>query len=251
MKPVIYLSLFSLLMVISFHSYAQETILLKGKIRADSLNGASIHIFNPNKNSGTISSPTGEFKITVSIHDTIYFTSIQFKEEKKVINRQIMEEGYFIVNLTERINELDEVFVSNLSLTGNLKVDVSKIRVYDQAFFGFPVTKHLTMEERRLKSAKTGSVNYLFNYLSGKTTYLEQLKTIEEQKGIAQKGMAAVATSYFINSLRIPENQILDFIYYCMENPNFHLLLLPQRGLDLIEYYQMKAPQYLIHKKEN
>lgn len=63
--------------------------------------------------------------------------------------------------------------------------------------------------------------------------------------------MAAVAKSYFIDDLHIPENQILDFINYCMENPNFRMLLSPQRALDLIEYYQMKAPKYLKHKELN
>lgn len=236
-------------MVISFHSNAQETILLKGRIMADSLNGVSIHIINLSKGSGTTNSPSGDFEITVSLHDTISFSSIQFKEKEEVISKQIMEEGYLIVKLTERINDLEEVYLSNLSLTGNMKVDISNLKVFDPAILGFPITSRLSMEERRLKSAKTGAANYLFNSLSGKTKYLKNLKTIVNQNGIAEKGMAAVAKSYFIDDLHIPENQILDFIYYCMENPNFHKLLLPQRGLELIEYYEMKAPKYLKNKE--
>ena len=182
MKPIISISIFSLFISISFHSNAQETILLKGRIMADSLNGTPIHILNLNKRSGTTNLPSGEFEINVSLHDTISFSSIQFKEQENVISKQIMEEGYLIVKLTERINDLEEVHLSNLSLTGNMKVDISNFKVFDQAFFGFPITTRLSMEQRRLKSAKTGAANYLFNSLSGKTTYLENLKTIVNQK---------------------------------------------------------------------
>lgn len=238
-------------MAMNFHSYGQDTTLLKGRIIADSLNGTSIHIVNLNKNFGTTSSPTGEFEISVSNKDTVFFSSIQFEEHQVIINRQTMEEGFLLVKLTEKTNELEEVYLRNHSLTGNLKVDISNLRIFDQALLGFAFSKPLSIEERRLKSAKSGAVNNLFNYISGKTTNLKNIIKIESQKGLAQKGMEAFVNASFTNNLDIPENQILDFIYYCMENPNFHILLLPQRGLELIEYYQMKAPKYLKHKKEN
>lgn len=135
MKPLI--STFLLFIAISFHSNAQETILLKGRIMANSLNGAPIHILNLNKMPGTTNLPSGEFEITVSLHDTISFSSIQFKEQENVITKQIMEEGYLIVKLTERINDLEEVYLSNLSLTGNMKVDISNLKVFNQAFLDF------------------------------------------------------------------------------------------------------------------
>ena len=251
MKPVFSFSIIFLFLFINLQGYGQETIQLKGRIIADSLDGASIHIINLNKDSGAASSPTGNFEIPVSIFDTVSFSSIQFEKLEILITRQIMQEGYLLVELTERTNVLEEVYISNHNLTGNLKVDIYNISIFDQSQLGFAITKPLTIGERRLKSAKSGAVNHFFNYLSGNTTNLENIIKIENQKGVAQKGMEAFTKAGFINNLDIPENQILDFIYYSMENPNFHILLKPERGLELIEYYQMKAPKYLHHKEEN
>jgi len=234
---------------LSCHSFAQDnTVILKGRIVADSLKGSSIHILNLTKGSGTNNSPNGDFEITVREHDTLSFSSIQFESPEVVITKKIMIEGYLIVELKEIVNNLEEVYLSNLSLSGNLSVDIAQLPVFNQADFGFPITKRLSIEERRLKSAQSGAMNFLFNYFSGKTDYLNKIKKIEQQKGLVEKGIEAVPKTYFTERLHIPENLIRDFIYYCMENPNFHILLEPQRGLDLIEYYQMKAPKYLKHK---
>lgn len=241
---------FLIFIFLTCYGYSQDTnMLLKGHVVADSLDGASIHILNITQGFGTTNTSTGEFEIKVMEHDTLSFSSLQFESPERVITKKIMNEGYLIVELTEMVNDLEEISISNLSLSGNIKEDIPQLYVFNQADFGFPNSKQLSITERRLKSAQSGAMNNLFNFFNGRTDHLNQIKKIEQKKELVQKAMEAVSKSYFVNELDIPENQILDFIYYCMENPNFHKLLLPQRGLELIEYYEMKAPKYLKNKE--
>ncbi|WP_423818014.1 hypothetical protein V5739_09720 [Salinimicrobium sp. TIG7-5_MAKvit] len=231
--------------------FSQEVTILKGKISADSLDGSSINIINLTKDICTTNLPSGEFEIKVSEMDTLIFSSLQYQTLEMVITPEVLQESFLNVELIGKLNELDEVIISNIDLTGSLNRDLSQIKTYNQADFGFPLKKSLTPLERQMHRAKSTAISWAFNTLNGTMDKLEKYEKIEKLKAIVQEGMEAVPRLFFIEDLGIPEEHVVNFVYYCAENPNFYILLRPEKRFDLIEYYQMKAPKYLKHKKEN
>ena len=177
--------------------------------------------------------------------DTLIFSSLQFETLEMVITSEILRENFLNVELIGKLNDLDEVFISNINLSGNLVTDLNQIKTHDQADFGFPLKKSLTALERQIHRAKSSAMSSVFNYLNGTTAKLKSYEKIVKLKSIVQEGMNAVPHSFFVQDLKIPEEHVINFVNYCAENPNFHMLLEPERVFDLIEYYQMKGPKFI------
>ena len=240
--------LFLLVKAILFTSPAlSQEITLKGEVRADSLSGFEIHILNITQTRGTTTSITGEFEIEVMVNDTLIFSAIQFEQVKLIITPEIIDEKFLVIKMEERINELEEVQISNVSLTGNLQHDISEIEKYSKEDFGlsYSTTKPLTSIERKLHTAQSGEIDALLNLISGRTKMLKTAKENEETLGMVERAITIFSTSFFVNNLQIPENKIKAFLYFCTEDSHFRELMSNSRRLELLEYFQRSAPGFL------
>ncbi|MGB8705590.1 MAG: carboxypeptidase-like regulatory domain-containing protein, partial [Gillisia sp.] len=96
--------LFLLLFFVGISSaFAQETIQLKGKIIADSIQGSSINIVNLSNFSGTTNASDGSFEIKASVNDTLFFSSVQFKKKQVIVSPEIFGKGFLEIQLEENI----------------------------------------------------------------------------------------------------------------------------------------------------
>ncbi len=82
-----YISL--LIFILSFSNYAQENVLLKGKIQNKNLGEISINIINLTQKTGTTNAQNGNFQIEVEENDTLLFSSIQYDKLKSVVFQKI------------------------------------------------------------------------------------------------------------------------------------------------------------------
>ncbi|MDT0648716.1 hypothetical protein [Autumnicola edwardsiae] len=251
-----------ILLLLPFLNFAQESIQLKGKITNDSLEGSFINIINTTTNTGTINSASGEFEIRVRLNDTLQFSSIQYEKLEVAITPIIMEAEYLKVLLVPGISELDEVKISNIDLTGNLNRDIGNMDAYSISQFGIPNANRETLSaaERRLQAATSTSVSTsllgggaggavgldpLFNAISGRTKKLKKIVANEKLQQMVEKGVDAFSTRFFVEELKIPEDKIINFVYYCAENHQLKYLLKDEKRLDLLEFYMKYAPVFL------
>ncbi|MDX1754256.1 hypothetical protein SAMN06296241_2565 [Salinimicrobium sediminis] len=252
---------FLLLIFILFFvsGFSQET-LLKGKILTESLQGSSINILNLSRGIGTTNNTEGEFEIAVSLNDTIYFSSIQYEPREIVVTEDLLKRAFLTVLLVEKMNELDEVSISDISLSGNIATDLKNIPTLTQADLGFPMSDvpRPTSIERKLKTASNvsttsaynppGLVNVsldgIINRLNGKIAMLQKAAANEDLSQTVDAGVAAMPVSFFTD-LAIPEDRIRDFVYYCAEDAEFSSLLPETKRFELIAYFQTKAPEFI------
>lgn len=246
--PFILIIIFS----ISHPLFSQENTILRGEIRGDSLKDSFIHILNLSQETGTISSFSGEFEIEVKKNDTLAFSSIQHNIVKVKISKRILDAGFLEVEMSENINQLEEVIINNYNLTGILQQDLSKKKPFNQANVGFPLSyrESLTPIERRLKSARDGLLVTLWNSLSGRIKKLEKARKKEKTSIMLEKEIAIVSSNFFTKDLQIPEDEIFSFVYFCARYSQFRDLIFEGRRLELIEYYQKMAPQFLSQKQK-
>lgn len=238
----------------------QERVLLRGEILTPDDNTTSINIINLTSQKGTTNTPDGEFQIGVRNRDTLVFSSVQYIMREVIITEELLQKPFLTVLLVEKIDELEEVNISDISLSGNLATDITNIPTLTQADLGFPMSDvpRPTSIERKLKTASNVSttsrenppgmfnvsLDGILNRINGKTEMLQKAAANEDLSQIVDAGVAAFPSSFFID-LAIPEERIRDFVYFCAENSGFRSLLAEAKRLELVEFYLLKAPEFI------
>ena len=237
----------SLLLLISFSAYSQEAVLLKGQIIADSLEGSFINIVNLSQETGVVNNEQGKFEIEVQENDTLYFSSVQYEAREVIITRDILQQGLLEVRLFHLMNQLAEVQISDVKLTGNLERDLANIKTFNQLDVGipYPTRPRLTSVERKLFTASSTSLDLLLNLLNGKVKMLKKARENQQLAGLVDKGMNSLPLSIYVEELEIPEEHVINFVCFCAEDPAFKSLVYQENPLELLEYYQSKVQFYL------
>lgn len=242
-----------LLLFVSFAVDAQQRKTLKGKIVADSLNGTAINIVNLSSKTGTTNDSAGNFEIEVQPADTLFFSSIQYDLKEIIISEKMLINSILNVHLVHRVNQLEEVNISNISLSGNLNNDLAGIEVFDQEAVGFVLSTRPkpTIIQRKMSSATGSPLLFLINTLNGRLKMLKKAQKIMEYENWIDIGLDVLPADFFTNDLQIPEGKARQFIYFCAEDPSFVTLLKDGDALMIIENYLEKAPLFIaLHKTE-
>ena len=225
--------------------FSQERSLLRGKILTPDEEIFALNIINLTSETGTTNKKNGEFEIMVAENDTLLFSSVQFEVREIVITEEVLKKAFLTVLLVEKIDELGEVSISDISLSGNLNTDLENIPTLTQADLGFPMSDipRPTSIERKLTAASSG-VELLLNTLNGRIKMLKKAAANEDLAQMVDKGETAFPISFFTD-LSIPEDRIRDFVYFCAEDSDFSSYLSRDMQLEFVEYYRAKAPEFI------
>ena len=104
----------------------QDNFWLYGKLKDSSNVVRNANIINLKTNKGTFSNDFGDYKIIVSVGDTLQFSSVQHKTVYRIINDFIYRSEVLDVFLTNSTYELDEVVLKTNDLDGFLSLDLKK-----------------------------------------------------------------------------------------------------------------------------
>lgn len=225
---------------------SQEGI-LRGVVKADSLSDFRINVINSTQKTVTTTSENGAFEFEVRVNDTLIFSAIQYEPVEIIITNEVIDKGLLEVQMFDRINELEEVEIGNFNLTGNLQNDILGIGTYSKEDLGFAVStaKQLTSIERKLHTAKSGKIDALLNFINGRTKMLKKAEENEDTQKSVESILTIFSTTFFVENLRIPENRVKGFIYFCMEDPYFRDLVSDSRRLEILQYFLKNAPDFV------
>ena len=87
----------------------------------------NIHVVNLNTEKGTFSNDYGQYRIVVSLGDTLRFSSVEYETVKKTITDRIYFSKKLNLVLENKNYVLNEVVVKEHDLTGNLSIDRKKV----------------------------------------------------------------------------------------------------------------------------
>jgi len=244
----------------SINILLSQTVEISGLVIAkDNIEG--IHIINKTSQKFTTTNALGVFKIPVKLNDTVVFSSIQYKLHTIIVSKKIIAAKNLVVNLTEKVNELDEVIVGKI-LTGNLSSDINSsdlerpINFYD---FSIPgnTGKPKTQSERRLHEADGGkyvyigtgigfNLNKMINALSGRTKMLKKRVKLEADKQLMYSIKARLSEDFF-SVYNLDKTLQMEFFYFCSEDENFSKRCKNKSDIDVLEYLKEKHSEYLIN----
>ncbi|WP_165780063.1 peptidase associated/transthyretin-like domain-containing protein [Hanstruepera neustonica] len=246
---------FSVFLFFSSIGFSQ-TIDLLGKVQSES-DVENVHVINKSAQRFTTTNKYGEFKISVSLNDTLVFSSIQHKLLSVLIDQEIIEDKTLVVFLEEQVNELDQVVVGKV-LTGDIMSDVGNVE-------GEPMTskkagipsyqgKPKTQSERRLTEATTGAgiipLNPILNGISGRTKELKQRILLEEKETLMYSIKARLSEDLF--SLEpLHDDFIMEYFYFVSEAEDFLERCKSKTDILILEYLLVKLKAYKKNKYDN
>ena len=244
---------------------------LYGKLKDSSSVVKNANIVNLKTNIGTFSNDFGDYKIIVSVGDTLRFSSVQHKTIYRVINNFVYRSEVLDVFMISSTYELDEVVLRRNDLDGFLSLDLKK-----------------TPEDRRAEALKKTmnfsgvNMNIIYNgdYIDQRVRppmnnvdpiamfagagggvsipfkYSEKLWALRRDINFRQKFpkmlLSEFGETFFENDLKIPTEKYYSFLEYC--NPlGIENLFKENRKIELINVLKKESITYLllINKKEN
>lgn len=234
------------LLCIPFLGCTQETSILKGHIVVDALQLEAINIVNRTQEIGTINDSSGYFEIRAQVGDIIEFSSIQFQSKTHIVLQADLDFGYLKVILQPLVNELEEVYISQYSLSGDLEKDLMTIPQHHQNFPLWSAKELKIMRVARPNDAQSpvenmvmgdeiraiGAIDLslLIDLFSG--AFRNKEKEIE--KGLDVTDFYEEA--FFINHLNIPETEFYNFIDYLNEETGVKFMLKRGDKLKVLEF---------------
>ncbi len=265
-----------LIFIVPFVGLSQqiERVIVEGFISAPPGEDLeAISIYNVSSQKGTITNEKGEFTLEVAVNDRVLFSALQFQKFTVIVDEGIVANRVMKIYVNPAILELDEIIVRPHDLTGNIRVDASRIKTskppvslnlsWEDLEYGFEFSDDKSSGVRNSALDKTskmatehiGTVNLLgFVGLIGKSLFKSQKSSTEKQSPLERAQLSDVSytaiyqrfpKTFFTDFLQIPEERIENFIYFSIENGFTVDLLKETNELKLMDFFEKQSKIYL------
>ena len=248
-----------LLLFAGMNTYAQETKLLDGKIISANPDVEKIHVINITKEKGSVTNNVGDFSIIASEKDSIYVSSVQFENKFVVVTEEMIQGGKISIELIDKMNELAEVVIDDIQLSGYLANDLNLISVEDVQTKN-RLQKNLTdfiKKDREVNPYYQPSIVEGIRIDKIASAVIDKLSKpatpvrIYTPKELANKSIGIVGYEFFEESLKLDRNEVCNFLYYCTEDVQFKRLVINNNAFVLIEYFESKIDAFKNLRGEN
>ncbi|MEL4307848.1 carboxypeptidase-like regulatory domain-containing protein [Joostella sp. CR20] len=226
--------LFFLLLILSplFVLSQENTVLLKGKVMYHNTSVSNENVINVTTEKATITNKDGEFEITVKKGDKLAFTAMNYEFKTVEITDEILENNRLVVEVNEKITELDQVVVTPEDRAEYIRLKNEEFKQYayetDQAT---PTVNYAIPVSQR------GMVNGL-NFVNIYKALFKSHKDKEETKIIlpSQVLRQVYDDEFFVMDLNIPQDQIDEFLFYVDDKLPSQTLMQRSHEFELIDF---------------
>lgn len=191
----------------SLNLVAQSSVRIKGVVKVENASAEGIHVLNLVSEKATITDVNGGFFLEVKEDDLLVFSAVHLNYWRKSITANEIKAAYIEIEMTAKENQLDEVVV-----TENVSVTAQSLGIITY------VPKTYTPAERRIRTATTGFLDPLLNWMSGRTKDLKKQLEVEKRERFIIRLESYFNDGFFIETLKIPEIYVSGFKYYVVED---------------------------------
>ncbi|MFD0862665.1 hypothetical protein ACFQ1M_10660 [Sungkyunkwania multivorans] len=217
---------------------AQERTLLRGQVLYRNGFVANENVVNVTAQKATITNDNGEFAIDVKIGDELVFSALQFRLKTVFITPEILRNNRLVVEVNEKITELSEVVVSPENVDKFVEVKEEEFKGFDYERDKATPVNNVAMDENIL----TYGVNFV-------NIYKALFKRKKETEPSVQLNMSEVIRElyeddFFVVNLKIPQDEINKFLYYCDAQMPSNSLLKKDNEFQLIDFLVTQSNNY-------
>lgn len=237
--------------------------MISGKVEIDNVDEpmdlSQVIIVNNQTEEVAKSDKSGNFQIRVNLNDELIFRSGFTIPRSIKINQSILSKGFLNIHLDLEVIQLAEANIHPLK--PNLKDNIDdKMSAKDQlnkdvADIDYEFKQQLMLNQDDTKARRTisevGGVNllgiaraFIKPKIKTKSKTKYNFEVIDEIKGY-------FTSNYFIKDLKIPEDEVNNFIGYCMGKTNLRRLYETNKITEMAIQFEHFAPEYVKLKQTN
>ena len=236
----IYLIVFSLLL--SGYCMAQDSRqMLRGKVLYRSSNVPNENVINSTSGQATITDDNGEFMIEVMEGDQLVFTAINYQLEVVKITPEILANNRLVVEVDEKVQELDEVVVSPENQERFLEVKNEDFKQFDYEI------DRSTEVENIANSQITRGMKDGLNFVNiFKALFKSQDANGQERipLKVSEVLRHVYDDEFFVVDLRLPQDKIDAFLLYCDDKIPSQTLLKKENEFQLIDFLVTQSKEF-------
>ena len=191
------------------------------------------NVINTNTQMATITNENGEFMIKVKKDDQLVFTAVNYKLKIIKITEAILANNRLVVEVNEKVTELEEIVVSPENQKRFLEVKNEK-------FKGFEYEIDRSTEVQNIAEASHN------DRIEGQLNFVNIFKAIFKSKNQDTGEQVALKISdvlrqvyddeFFVVDLSLPQTKIDAFLMYCDDKIPSQSLLKKENEFQLIDF---------------
>ena len=236
-------TLFFVVLWVSLSAFSQaQLVRLKGQVLYRNSFVSDEAVVNSTREISTITDENGAFSIEVAVGDELVFTAVNYQLEVIKITEDILKNGRLVVEVTEKVRQLDEVVVTPDNQEAFIELKNEEFKGFE-----YEIDRASAVDNIALSPAVRGMQDGL-NVVSVFKLLKSLLASKDQQDVPSIKLSEALAKVYderfFIEDLRLQRAQIPDFLAYCDERvPTFELLR-KENEFELLEFLVTTAEAF-------
>ena len=200
------------------------------------------NVINTTAERATITNNKGEFMISVKLDDELVFTAVNYQIEVVKITEAILERNRLVVEVNEKVTELDEVTVSPENQKKFLELQNEEFKQYEYETDQTAEVQNVALDPT-VRGMRDG-LNFVNIF---KALFLSKDKT--EEEGTPLKVSEVLRQVYddefFVLDLDIPQDKIDAFLLYCDSQMPSQTLLKKDNEFQLIDFLVTHSKSYL------
>ena len=227
------------ILIIQF-SYSQNRELIQGKVIYRNIDVPAANVINNTAQSSTITNDQGEFEIYAKEGDEIIFSSVQYIIRTVRVNKEILENKRIIVQINQRVRELDEVVITPDDTQKFLDLKEEQFKGFDYIADKSTKIQNVLTDNRQVVNG-LNFVN-IFKLLSS----IVDAKSDEEKLNIIPSEVLpyVLEENFFSVVLELESFEIIDFLSKLDSDTEMKNLILEKNQFLIIDYLLNKADTY-------
>ena len=218
---------------------AQERIPVEGNVSFEGGTLEDVHIQNLTSMQFSISTGTGNFRISVASGDTLIFSHVSMKDLIRIVEQKEITSGEMAVIMLQDDTELKEVVIED-----DQDIDVVSLGIISER------KERLSVNERRLETAGDFKWYHLFgllggslqvdpilNAINGRTKALKKNIKTEQRMALIQV-LDGKYMDYMKENFQAPEGEIQQFLDHLVEQESLDPVL-NSGNEDQMKFYLM------------
>lgn len=226
------LSIAILLSVFFVAAQDGERRLLKGKVLYRNVSVSNENVINSTSEKATITNDQGEFGIRVKVGDELIFTAVNYQLKIVKITQEILDNNRLVVEVNEKITELDEVIVTPEDQERFLKLKNEEFKEYE-----YEIDRGTEVENVALSRSERGMTDGV-NFVNIFKAIFKSKENTEEtgSKLLVSDVLRQVYDDeFFVMDLKLPQDKIDAFLIYCNTRMPAQSLLKKENEFQLID----------------